>query len=74
MRPVSTRRLSARVRAFWPDVLEQGPDAPREEAHFLSMLYVLDVKQLGTANPFLRRMWTTFRHHNLYAGDRELTL
>jgi hypothetical protein len=69
-----TRRLSARVRALWPDVLEQGPDAPREEAHLLSILYVLDGIELGTANPFIRRMWTTFRHHNLYTGDRELTL
>jgi len=69
-----TRRLSARTRAIWPDVQDQGPDAPREEAHLLSTLYALDKIEPGTANRFIRRMWTTFRHHNLGAGDRELTL
>ena len=69
MRPVRTSPSGARVHALWPDVLEQGPDAQREEAHLPSMLYVLEGIELGTANPFLRRMRTTFRHHNLDAGD-----
>jgi hypothetical protein len=69
-----TRRISARAQALWPEVLEQGPDAPREEAHLLSMLYAFDGIQPGTANRFIRRMWTTFRHHNLSVTDRELTL
>ncbi len=70
-----TREISTRARALWPLVLAQEADAPREEAQFLSILYALEgVNGGGTANRFIRRMWTTFHHHNLAAADRDLTI
>ncbi|MET0181136.1 MAG: hypothetical protein ABW194_11745 [Novosphingobium sp.] len=69
-----TARLAARAAALWPAVLAQGADAPREEAHFLSVLYALEGIAPGTADRFIRRMWTAFHHHDLRASDRELTI
>jgi len=70
----ANRKIAARARALWPVVQAQGPCAPREEAHFLSALYAMEAMQAGTANPFIRRMWTTFHFHNLAAADRDLTI
>lgn len=69
-----TVHLAARARALWNEVMKQEADAPREEAHFLSVLYALEGIAPGTANPFIRRMWTTFRHNNLAASDRDLAI
>lgn len=68
------RTIDARVRELWPAVLAQGSDAPREEAHLLSVIYALEEVELGTANRFIRRMWTTFRHSNLQPGDATLSI
>ena len=38
------------------------------------MLYALEGIASGTANRFIRRMWTTFRHNNLVPGDRDLAI
>lgn len=59
---------------IWEQVMAQAPDAPREEAHLLSILYALAVYERGTANRFIRRMWTTFKHNNLTQRDRDLTI
>ncbi|MGH6785380.1 MAG: hypothetical protein ACREBO_01000 [Novosphingobium sp.] len=69
-----TARIAARARALWPEVLAQGEDAPREEAHLLSAIYAIEGLAIGTANPFIRRMWTTFRRNNLAASDEALTV
>lgn len=74
-----TRAISARARALWPQVMTQAAAAPREEAHFLSILYALEGVGLDrgsgdTANRFIRRMWTTFHHNNLAAADRDLSI
>lgn len=70
----ATRRIAAAAHALWPQVLAQDADAPREEAHFLSILYAREGITPGTANPFIRRMWTTFHHHNLAPADADLTV
>ena len=59
---------------LWPQVQAHAPDAPREEAHLLSVIYAQLGIPGGTADPFIRRMWTTFNHHNLQASDRDLTI
>lgn len=70
----ATRRIAVRARALWQEVLTQAADAPREEAHLLSIIYALEGIAAGTGNPFIRRMWTTFHHNNLHAADRDLTI
>ena len=69
-----TEQLAARVRTLWPQVVSQDCFAPREEAHFLSILYQFEGIKVGTANRFIRRMWTTFQHNNLAESDLELTV
>jgi len=68
------RRLHNHFTLLWPIVAEQDIDAPREEAHLLSVLYAADGVELGTANHIIRRMWTTFKHNNLRATDADLTI
>jgi hypothetical protein len=70
----ATRRIAQRAQALWPLILEQAPDAAKEEAHLLSIIYALEGFASGTGNQFIRRMWTTFHHHNLAAQDRELAI
>lgn len=69
-----TREIAARARTLWPELLAGVPDAPREEAHLLSIIYALEGIAPGTANGFIRRMWTTFHHHNLAPADRDLAI
>ena len=69
-----TRAIAARARTLWPELLAGAPDAPREEAHLLSIIYALEGIAPGTANAFIRRMWTTFHHHNLAPADRDLAI
>ena len=45
-----------------------------EEAHFLSFLYHLFGYAGGTANPFIRRIWTGFSYHNIEPEDVTLTV
>jgi hypothetical protein len=70
----TTRRIAERARTLWQEVLAQAQDAPREEAHLLSIIYALEGIAAGTGNRFIRRMWTTFHHHNLEAADRDLAI
>ena len=69
-----TQRIAARAKALWPELVADAPDAPREEAHLLSIIYALEGIAPGTANRFIRRMWTTFHHHNLSPADRDLAI
>jgi len=67
-------RISTGIEALWPEIIGNAPDSPREEAHALSALYALNGYEAGTANPFIRRMWTTFHRNNLARSDRSLTI
>lgn len=69
-----SEHISAQAKALWPLVLQQGPDAPREEAHFLSILYALIGVENALGNNYIRRMWTTFHHNNLRSADTELAV
>lgn len=66
--------LSDALTRVWPKVFRLEPDAPKEDGHMLSILFGLGGYRPGTANPFIRRMWTTFRHNNLRREDAALTL
>ncbi len=68
------RNLSERLVTVWPKILAMVPDAPREDGHMLSVLFALGGYEVGTANRFIRRMWTTFHHHNLRPSDANLTI
>lgn len=68
------RAIVARMRELWSDVAAQGPDAPREEAHLLSVIYALEGIAPATANRLISRMWTTFKHNTLSAADEALTI
>ena len=68
--------LAAMIDPFWDWCLKTGPDhsAVEEEAHFLSILYGLHGYSAYTANPFVKRMWTTFRVNNVEQSDLELVI
>ena len=59
---------------LWPLVESQGAGAPREEAHLLSVIYAQLGIEVGTADRFIRRMWTTLQHNNLTASDSNLAI
>lgn len=67
-------RMVEQVGRLWDSIVRQVADAPKEEAHFLSVLYAFQGYAAGTANPFIRRMWTTFKHNNLRPADCDLTI
>lgn len=67
-------KLAAQVARSWSNVLASDQDTPKEEAHLLSALYALNNYQVGTANPFLKRLWTTFKHRNFEVDDLNLTI
>ncbi|KHL24895.1 hypothetical protein PK98_13570 [Croceibacterium mercuriale] len=66
--------MADRVPALWQAILAGEEDAPKEEAHLLSLLYVMEGYPLGNADPFIKRMWTTFKHNNLVPGDERLAI
>lgn len=66
--------VAARSTTLWPLVLNRAPHAPLEEAHFLSIVAALRGDAPATANAFIRRMWTTFKHSTLLPSDVDLTI
>ena len=69
-----TARIVEQAERLWPALVAGEPDAPREEAHLLSVIYALEGVALGAASPYIRRMWTTFRHNTLLSADRGLAI
>jgi len=69
-----TERIATRAKTLWPKIAAGARNAPLEEAHFLSLLYALENIQQGTANRFIKRMWTTFKHNNLSPDDVNLVI
>lgn len=72
--PTLCARIFERAHALWPAILAGEEHAPREEAHLLSVIYAMEGVAPGTANSFIRRMWTTFHHHNVSRRDLALTI
>ena len=70
----TTEQIYERACALWPELLSGDNDAPREEAHLLSVIYAALGIPFETANPFIRRMWTTFQHNNLTTTDQALSI
>jgi len=71
---ISGQRILHRFESLWPKVRESDENAPREEAHLLSVIYALEGVEMGGAAPFIRRMWTTFRRNNLDPADCRLAI
>jgi hypothetical protein len=46
----------------------------KEEAHFLSILYASHSYSNYTANPFIKRIWTTFHLNNVKRSDFDLPI
>jgi hypothetical protein len=74
-----TRRELTRVAAAVPSLWEatilahnEGRPAPREEAHFLSAAYHHLGYRAGTANHFVKRLWTGLRYRNVTPPDAKL--
>ena len=70
----TAERILVAEQSLWPDIAAGKTDAPREEAHLLSVIYALLGIAFGTANPFIRRMWTTLRHTDLRESDQRLAI
>ncbi|MBP1804550.1 hypothetical protein [Rubellimicrobium aerolatum] len=67
-------RIAGQIDAFWAPIAAGEPVEIREEAHFLSCIYAANGYRLGTANPFVRRIWTTLRVHDARPADEALTV
>jgi hypothetical protein len=52
----------------------EGRLAIKEEAHLLSLAYVHMGLNRGTANHFIRRIWTTFKYHTACESDLDLPI
>lgn len=68
------KRLAEQIDSVWPCVLADEKEAPKEEAHLLSVLYAMNEYEIGTANVFIKRMWTTFKRNNIEASDFNLAI
>ncbi len=70
-------RLAAEAPAVWQQSLERfarGEAKFNEEAHTLSYLYHRLGYAPGTANPYIRQIWTAFRFRNASPEDFDLTV
>lgn len=62
-------RIAGQIDAFWAPIAAGDDIEIREEAHFLSVIYAHNGYAIGTANPFIKRMWTTFKYNNTKEAD-----
>jgi hypothetical protein len=71
-------RMHANINDLWQWQIQQMQKEGRigflEEAHFLSILYASCGYKSYTANPFIKRMWTSLGHNNLDASDMNLSI
>ena len=70
------RDMQAAVDRLWKLAYAEAalPDSIKEEAHFLSILSEGLGVAPGTANAFVRRIWTHFSGVNTVSTDRNLTI
>jgi len=59
---------------LWAEIAAGRDEEIREEAHFLSVIYAWNGYAVGTANAFIRRMWTALSFNNLRDDDRQLMI
>lgn len=67
-------RIVADIPEAWRQTEAGGADAPREEAHLLSVLYARHALASGTANHFIRRIWTNLTLYDASRADGDLTI
>lgn len=67
-------KLAGQIDAIWSRVLAAEQDTPKEEAHLLSILYAMHGYEIGTANLFIKRIWTNLKHNNVEISDLDLTI
>lgn len=68
------RHIAQLEHHMWPAVLKQTYDAPREEAHLLSVIYATLGIKSNTGSQFIRRIWTTFRFNDVRDCDTDLMI
>jgi hypothetical protein len=67
------KRINSVIDDLWNwQKVDDSPVGFREEAHFLSIIYSFLGYASHTANPYIKRIWTTFKHHNASASDSKL--
>ncbi len=70
----SVRILVNSMDHLWGISQDDVLGAPQEEAHFLSVLYgIMDI-EIGTADKFIRRIWTSVRGSSTRTNDIRLTI
>ena len=69
-----TISVAERAQRLWLDLIRGDGELPREEAHLLSVIYAIHGYQLGTADQYIKRMWTTLKHNTVVPSDFNLTL
>ena len=71
------RKIGAEMHDIWERQLyrnEKGLLKLTEEAHFLSLLYHKHGVQMGTANPYIRRIWTAIKYNTAQVSDRNIPI
>jgi hypothetical protein len=69
------RALEPLIDRLWAHTIENGSGLfPHEEAHALSILYRAAGYADSTANPFIKRIWTTLRKTTALRTDAGLTV
>ena len=70
-------RLCEQIEPLWTECLarfQRGESKFNEEAHFLSYLYDIMEYAAGTANPFIKRIWTGRKSNNACRSDFDLSI
>ena len=70
----ATIRVAELGRSLWDAVVAGEDGAPMEEAHLLSVIYGMAGYRLGSADPFIKRMWTAFHHNTVERADLDLPI
>jgi len=70
----AVRDVALKAELLWSEVVSRTPDAPHEEAHFLSIIAAMRGDAPATANPYIRRMWTSFKHNTVRKSDLDLAI
>lgn len=68
------QNLVGDIDTLWEASLASSPKVPKEEAHFLSVLYAVNNIQIGTADKFIRRIWTSVRGSSARRADLDLAI
>lgn len=68
------QRIASQIDSLWEVTCRGTPEGPKEEAHFLSLLYAMNGYKHDTAHRYIKRMWTNLSFNNCSSSDRQLTI